>query len=73
MTKNKKSKLVSVLNQVKGGGQYTFNDHYVLQEQLKSEMKGFLVKQLFKNGRTFSSLMFWVVFMCLFVMYGLST
>ncbi|USK77148.1 MFS transporter [Peribacillus frigoritolerans] len=74
MTKNKKSKLVSVLNQVKGGGQYTFNDHNVLQEQLKSEMKGFPVKQLFKNDRTFSSLMFWIAFfMCLFVMYGLST
>ncbi|WP_307272181.1 MFS transporter [Peribacillus sp. V2I11] len=49
-------------------------DHYVLQEQLKSEMKGFPVKQLFKNGRTLSTLMFWIsFFMCLFVMYGYST
>lgn len=65
---------MSVLNQVKADGQYTNNDHYVLREQLKSEMKGFPVKQLFKNGRTLSTLMFWIAFfMCLFVMYGLST
>ncbi|WMX58120.1 MFS transporter [Peribacillus sp. R9-11] len=32
------------------------------------------MKQLFKNGRTVSTIMFWVAFfMCLFVMYGLST
>ena len=74
MAKNKKSKLVNVLNQVNVCGQYTTNDNYVLQEQLKSEMKGFPVKQLFKNGRTLSTLMFWIAFfMCLFVMYGLST
>ncbi|WP_144529126.1 aromatic acid/H+ symport family MFS transporter [Peribacillus simplex] len=74
MTKNKKSKLVDVLNQVNVDGQYTMNDNYVLQEQLKSEMKGFPVKELFKKGRTLSTLMFWIAFfMCLFVMYGLST
>ncbi|WP_214768189.1 hypothetical protein [Bacillus sp. ISL-57] len=58
MTKNKKSKLVSVLNQVKADGKYTMKDHFVLQEQLKSEMKGSPVKRLFKNGRTLSTLMF---------------
>ncbi|CAH0261745.1 Gentisate transporter [Peribacillus simplex] len=37
-------------------------------------MKGFPVKQFFKKGRTLSTLMSWIAFfMCLFVMYGLST
>ncbi|KRF67828.1 MFS transporter [Bacillus sp. Soil768D1] len=72
--KNQKSQLVDVLNQVDVNGKYTANDHYVLHEKSKNDSTGFPVKQLFKKGRTVSTIMFWVAFfMCLFVMYGLST
>lgn len=71
---NKKSELVNVLNQVEVNGQYTIDNHYVLHEERKNEVKGFPIKQLFQKGRTLSTLMFWIAFfMCLFVMYGLST
>ena len=74
LMKNKKSQLVNVLNQVEVKGRYTIDDHYVLHVARKNELKGFPVKQLFQKGRTLSTLMFWIAFfMCLFVMYGLST
>ncbi|MGX9134355.1 MFS transporter [Rummeliibacillus sp. JY-2-4R] len=69
--RNKKDQLLKVLNKLDKEGNYTNKDEFVIPTKLT---KGVPVKHLFKSNRALSTIMFWVaIFMCLLVMYGLST
>ncbi|MCM3653409.1 MFS transporter [Metabacillus litoralis] len=70
LIKNQPSKLDSILRKVEP--LYTRNENQGF-EQIKSE-PGATVAKLFKNGRAFSTVMFWITFfMCLLMIYGLNT
>ncbi|WP_042350771.1 MFS transporter [Bacillus massiliigorillae] len=74
--KGQKNKLVSVLNKLDKSRVYDTNQEYVLgEEDKKSEdYNKSPIKKLFLNKRGLSTFMFWIAyFMCLLVMYGLST
>lgn len=69
--KNKKKQLVRTLNQINSSYQFNVDDPLTMN---KADQTDTSVKHLFTEKRALSTLMFWVAaFMCLLVMYGLST
>lgn len=70
--KSKKDKLAKLLNRIDGVSQYSSTDEFITE--IISKDSTFTVRKLFSDKRAFSTIMFWVAaFMCLLVMYGLST
>lgn len=68
---NKKEQLVKTLNRVNPNQQFTMNDELVMHQSDDTDSS---IKKLFTEKRGFSTVMFWIAaFMCLLVMYGLST
>ncbi|QGQ45347.1 MFS transporter [Metabacillus sediminilitoris] len=69
--RNQKDTLISVLSQIDPNTNYSKTDKYILNAEKST---GFPVKKLFSEHRALSTIMFWIsFFMCLLVMYGLST
>lgn len=69
--KGKTDKLVPVLHRLNRDEKYQKGDQFVVPTKLT---EGMPIKHLFKNKRGVSTVMFWIAsFMCLLVMYGLST
>jgi MFS transporter, AAHS family, benzoate transport protein len=69
--RGQKRRLVSVLNQLAPKNKYHEQDEFVINVEKNI---GFPVTSLFYEKRALSTIMFWIsFFMCLLVMYGLST
>ncbi|MFJ8256657.1 MFS transporter [Peribacillus asahii] len=70
--KGRTEELRQIMNKINPAGNYTEKDHFE-KIDIKQEA-GIPVIQLFKNNRALSTSMFWIAyFMCLLVVYGLST
>ncbi|HWK22979.1 MAG TPA: aromatic acid/H+ symport family MFS transporter [Ureibacillus sp.] len=68
---NKKEKLVRTLNRIDTATQFNVSDDLVMHVSDDTDSS---MKKLFSEKRAFSTVMFWIAaFMCLLVMYGLST
>ena len=66
-------KVVGILNKVKPDGDFSEKDDFQLHTAVK-DGKGFPVKKLFTNNRTFSTVAFWIAIFCTMMMaYGLNT
>ena len=71
MKRNEKEKLVSTLNKVNNHDRFSPQDEFVIN---KADTTASSAKSLFTEKRALSTVMFWTAaFMCLLVMYGLST
>ncbi|MFP7414393.1 aromatic acid/H+ symport family MFS transporter [Priestia filamentosa] len=69
--RHQKKCLVCLLNQINKENNYGETDEFIINTEIHT---GFPVKGLFSEKRALSTLMFWLsFFMCLLVMYGLST
>lgn len=69
--RNQKDRLISVLSKINKENNYHETDEFIINAEKHT---GFPVKGLFSEKRALSTLMFWLsFFMCLLVMYGLST
>ncbi|WP_248930518.1 MFS transporter [Paenibacillus hamazuiensis] len=70
--KNQTDKVLSILNRLQRDHVYGPGDR--LEHTFAEKNAGFPVKELFRENRAFSTVLFWIsFFMCLLVMYGLST
>ncbi|MFP7159195.1 aromatic acid/H+ symport family MFS transporter [Priestia aryabhattai] len=68
---NKKDKLLSILNKINKQNQFSKKDEFFMNGTDNIDTS---IKKLFTENRALSTLMFWVAaFVCLLVMYGLST
>ncbi|MEI3614280.1 MFS transporter [Pseudogracilibacillus sp. SO30301A] len=71
MKENKKEKLIPILNKMNENDSFDKEDVFIMN---KTDDTDTSFKKLFIEKRALSTLMFWVAaFMCLLVMYGLST
>ncbi|WP_244525394.1 aromatic acid/H+ symport family MFS transporter [Bacillus sp. 166amftsu] len=68
---NKKDRLISTLHKISPKDQFSKKDEFFMNVTDNTDTS---IKKLFTEKRALSTLMFWVAaFMCLLVMYGLST
>ncbi|WP_318509075.1 aromatic acid/H+ symport family MFS transporter [Bacillus sp. T3] len=68
---NKTNKLMATLNKINKQSQFSENDQFVMNTADDTDSS---IKKLFTEKRGLSTIMFWIAaFMCLLVMYGLST
>lgn len=71
LLKNKTAKVAQILNKMDTSRHYSEGENFTLPEEKE---EGSPVKNLFMKKRGISTILFWLCFfMCLFVMYGLST
>lgn len=72
LSKNQKDKVGQLLHQVDPTYVYQSGDEYIVE--LPQKKSGSPLVKLFENGRSLSTVMFWIAFfMCLLMIYGLNT